>query len=133
MPSPAITVYYDGLCPVCSREVALYRRLDRPGRIAWRELARDAAYGSAPDPERRDFTLQQALTLLHVRDADGALRIGLEAHLLMWRQLPVFRLLAWAARRCPLLRWGLSHAYLAFTRRRPGLARRRRAMANTHA
>ncbi len=133
MPSPAITVYYDGLCPVCSREVALYRRLDRPGRIAWRALAVDEPAGSAPDPERRDFTLQQALTLLHVRDADGALRIGLEAHLLMWRQLPGFRLLAWATRRCPLLHWGLGHAYLAFTSRRPGLALRRRAAENAHA
>lgn len=35
----AITVYYDGLCPVCSGEVMLYRRLDSCGQIRWRDLA----------------------------------------------------------------------------------------------
>jgi predicted DCC family thiol-disulfide oxidoreductase YuxK len=114
-----ITVYFDGYCPVCSREVALYRRLDRHARIRWLDLA-------GPTDVLRDagFSLTAALDLLHVRDVDGGLRIGLDAHLLMWERLPGLRWLAWAVRRHAGLRRVLEAAYRAFTRRRPGLTRR---------
>lgn len=70
--------------------------------------------------------MAEALELLHVRDSDGALKVGFDAHLAMWSRLPGFRWLA------VLVRGGLprrvsQRVYLAFTRRRPGLVRRMRA------
>lgn len=114
-----LTVYFDGACPVCSREVALYRRLDRRARIRWLDLA-----GSADVLRDTGFRLAAALELLHVREADGGLSIGVDAHLKMWERLPGLRWLAWVLRRYPRVRRRFEIAYLAFTRRRPGLVRR---------
>ncbi|MGN6519307.1 MAG: thiol-disulfide oxidoreductase DCC family protein [Dokdonella sp.] len=116
----AITVYYDGLCPVCGREVALYRRVARPGAIRWRDLAggRDVLRGES-------FDLDAALALLHVRDAGGALHVGLAAHLVLWDRLPGLRRLAGVLRAHPRLRRAFDAIYVAFTQRRPGLRRRR--------
>ena len=43
---PKLTVWYDGSCPLCQREIALMRRLDRRGAIGFVNL--DEA-----EPERR--------------------------------------------------------------------------------
>jgi len=113
----SITVYYDSECPVCSREVDVYRKLDRPGRIRWHDLGNHA--GDLPD-------LDAAYELLHVRDARGVLQVGFAAHLLMWQHLPAFRLLAWTLRRCRPSAYIAERIYLWLTARRPGLMRRRR-------
>lgn len=114
-----ITVFFDGLCPVCSREVRLYRRLQRRGAIRWRDLAAD------PEVLRDEpFGLAEALTLLHVRDGAGTLRIGLDAHLCLWANLPGFRWIAQLVRRSAAIRRLSESIYLDFTRRRPGLRRR---------
>lgn len=114
-----ITVWFDGFCPVCRREVAVYRRLAAPGAVAWVDLV-------APDALRHEaFDLAAALDLLHVRDSDGRLRIGLDAHLCLWRRLPGWWLLAVVLGRSPRLRGVADRVYRAFTARRPGLARRR--------
>ena len=114
-----ITVYFDGFCPICSREVRLYRHLQRRGAIRWRNLAGDP--GVLRD---EPFGLAEALTLLHVRDGDGTLRVGLDAHLSLWACLPGFGAIVWLVRRSTLIRRLLNAIYLDFTRRRPGLRRR---------
>ncbi|MBX3700998.1 MAG: DUF393 domain-containing protein [Dokdonella sp.] len=117
----AITVYYDGQCPLCGREVALYRRLVAPDAVCWRNLA------VGPEVLREeDFDLTAALALLHVRDENGALQIGLDAHLLLWQRLPAWRHLAWALRRSDRARRLFERIYRLFTAHRPGLRRRQR-------
>lgn len=116
----AITVYYDGLCPVCGREVAVYRRLAAPGTVVWRDLAGDPRV-----LQYEPFGIEAALSLLHVRDADGGLHVGLPAHLVLWERLPLLRSLARGLRRCAFARRVFERCYLAFTARRPGLRRRR--------
>ena len=118
MPSNApITVYFDGACPVCRREVALYRRIAAPGAVCWTDIA-------SPDALHHEtFCLDAALALLHVRAADGTLRIGLDAHLLLWARLPGWRALAWVLARSAPLRHVADRGYRWFTARRPGLVR----------
>ncbi|MBB5207599.1 thiol-disulfide oxidoreductase DCC family protein [Chiayiivirga flava] len=119
MPTIApITVFFDGLCPVCRREVALYRRLAAPGAVRWTDIAQPAAL------DGETFGLDAALALLHVRDGGGALRIGLDAHLLLWARLPGWRVLAWVLVRNAPLRRAADAGYRWFTARRPGLVRR---------
>lgn len=120
----SITVYYDGECPVCRREVSVYRQLDRIHRIRWQNLAVD--FDDSLD-------VDAAYRLLHVRNTDGALHIGFAAHLLMWRCLPGFRLLSWTLRRCRPAREIAERIYLWLTARRPGLVRRERASGGSNA
>jgi predicted DCC family thiol-disulfide oxidoreductase YuxK len=119
-PSP-ITVFFDGYCPVCRREVAAYRRLAPAAAVVWRDIAQDA-----PTTAADGFDLAAALALLHVRDGDGRLRIGLDAHLCLWQHLPGWRLLVPPLQRLPGLRRGVDALYRLFTRYRPGLRRRER-------
>ncbi len=120
----SITVYYDGDCPVCSREVSIYRRLDRAGRIRWQNLAVDLD---------DSLDVEAAFRLLHVRDSDGAMHIGFAAHLVMWQSLPGFHLLAWTLRCCRPGHEIAERIYLWLTARRPGLVRRQRAEGGSNA
>ncbi len=82
-------MFYDGDCPLCRREVAHYRRLDRSGRIDWIDIARDAEALAAHKLDRAD-----AMAQLHVRDRDGALVTGAAAFAAVWAELPYYRWLA---------------------------------------
>ena len=80
--SKPIEVYYDGGCPVCSREIAVYRA--RPGAegFRWTDVnAEAAALGG-------DLTREAALARMHVRRADGTLLSGAAAFAEMWRHMP---------------------------------------------
>ena len=82
-PSP-LTVYYDGACPVCRREIGFYRT--RTGEAV---TYCDAALDARPAP---DLSREAALERFHVRLADGSLLSGAAAFLALWRQTPGFRL-----------------------------------------
>jgi predicted DCC family thiol-disulfide oxidoreductase YuxK len=85
--TPAITVYYDGACPVCRREIGFYR--SRTGSsVTYCDVAVEAC--PAPDLSRED-----ALQRFHVRRGDGMLVSGAAAFLALWRETPGF---TWAAR-----------------------------------
>ena len=118
---PCMTVFYDGTCPLCRREVVLYRWLDRGRHIRWLDMSVRCETLAG-----ESFTMAAALELLHVRESDGVLKVGFDAHLAMWDRLPGFRRLAGFVRG-GLLRRASERFYLAFTRRRPGLVRRMRA------
>ncbi len=79
-------VFYDGACPVCSREVALYRT--RPGAEAfeWVDVHRAAPGELGPGLSR-----ERALARMHVRTRDGRLLSGAAAFGAIWRGLPGFR------------------------------------------
>ena len=78
-----LTVYYDGACPVCSREIGFYRT--RTGSaVNYCDVAAEAC--PAPDLKRED-----ALERFHVRLGDGSLVSGARAFLALWRETPGFR------------------------------------------
>jgi predicted DCC family thiol-disulfide oxidoreductase YuxK len=84
-----ITVYYDGLCGLCAREIAYYRRIAPAGIFDWQDIARNPAPLGA-----LGITQAEALKLLHARDAEGQMHVGVAAFLLIWQQLPHWRVLA---------------------------------------
>ena len=90
------TVYFDGACPVCKREIAHYRQQAGATSIAWVDAAVcDSAHLGGLD---RDT----ALARLHVRRADGSLESGAAAFIALWAQLPRYSWLARIAARGPL-------------------------------
>lgn len=80
-----IEVYFDGACPICSREIAYYRA--RPGADAFRFVDASAADATLGPGLTRDT----ALARMHVRRADGSLATGAAAFAEMWRHMPGLR------------------------------------------
>ncbi len=114
---PKLTIYYDGACPLCLREIGFYRRRKGADALAWVDVSEeaDAAAGDriAPDLSRCD-----ALARFHVRDKDGRLRSGARAFAELWAALPTFRPFGVVARTPPIV-WVLEGAYRAFLKIRP--------------
>lgn len=109
-----VKVWFDGACPLCTREIALMRRLDKRGAITFV----DVAAGSDPScPVDR----AQLLARFHAEE-DGVLHDGAAAFAAMWRAIPLLRPLGLAARNRAVLRV-LEAAYLRFLRLRPRLQR----------
>ncbi|RZM37088.1 MAG: DUF393 domain-containing protein [Sphingomonas sp.] len=107
-----LTVWHDGNCPLCRREIAIMRRLDRGGRITFV----DATGTEACPIDRADL-----LARFHAME-DGRLLSGAAAFAAMWRAIPVLRPLGLLARYRPVL--GLmERAYLRFLKVRPRLQR----------
>ena len=114
MSSPQqVTVWFDSGCPLCVREIAFMRRLDKSGAIDFVDL-----HSAAGCPVDREALLAR----LHARDTDGSLLSGAAAFAAMWRAIPLLRPLGVAARWRPLLAV-MEFAYRGFLRVRPALQR----------
>jgi predicted DCC family thiol-disulfide oxidoreductase YuxK len=85
---PTCTVYYDGGCPVCSREIDFYRTRTADGTVNYVDVAATAD-NPAPDLDRA-----AALARFHVRRADGTLVSGGRAFVALWGQVPALRVAA---------------------------------------
>ncbi len=109
-----IIVWHDGACPLCRREIALMRRLDRRGAIDFVDVA-DAEDAACP------IDRGELLARFHAME-DGTLLSGAAAFAAMWRALPVLRPLGLAARN-PIVLGLLERGYRIFLRIRPGLQR----------
>jgi len=108
-----VTVWYDGGCPLCRREIALMRRLDRRGRIEFVDIDQ----GNADCPLDR----VQLLARFHAREGDR-IHDGAAAFAAMWRAIPWLRPFGMLARIPPFL-WLLEAGYRIFLKLRPRLQR----------
>lgn len=110
----SVKVWYDGACPLCLREIAVMRRLDRRGRITFVDVAQGADFSCPID--------RAALLARFHAEEDGVIHSGAAAFAAMWRAIPLLRPLGLAARSPAVLRV-LEAAYLRFLRVRPRLQR----------
>jgi predicted DCC family thiol-disulfide oxidoreductase YuxK len=83
------TVYYDGACPVCSREVQFYQGRDGANSFVWVDVAQADEAALGPGLSRNE-----ALARMHVRRADGTIVAGAAAFAEIWRGMPGLRWLA---------------------------------------
>lgn len=79
----ALTIYFDGACPVCSREIAFYRRQPGADACAWVDAAACAEPALGPG-----LTRNAALGRFHVRRPDGELVGGMRGFAALWQVLP---------------------------------------------
>ncbi len=108
-----LTVWFDGDCPLCVREISLMRRLDRRQAIEFVDVT--GGQGCPIDQ-------QTLLARFHARERGGELVSGAAAFAAMWRAIPLLRPLGLAARWQPLQQL-LEVLYLQFLRIRPRLQR----------
>jgi len=80
------TVFYDGGCPICSREVQFYQGRDGSDSFAWVDVARADESALGPGLSR-----EAALARMHVRRADGTIVSGAAAFAEIWRGMPGMR------------------------------------------
>ncbi|GGY57095.1 thiol-disulfide oxidoreductase DCC family protein [Parvularcula lutaonensis] len=111
-----LTVYYDGACPLCVREIALLRRLDRRNRIAFENVAEPDAPVSCP------VDREKLLARFHVKLPQGEIVDGARAFTEAYARVPG---LAWVRH---FGRWGPSRValdalYALFLKLRPALQR----------
>ena len=108
-----LTVWHDGGCPLCRREIALMRRLDRNHAIEFV----DASRGDACPRDRAEL-----LARFHARENGRMLAVAARG-----RTSPVVRPLGRAARNHVVLA-ALDRVYALFLRARPALQRAARRL-----
>lgn len=109
-----LTVWFDGACPLCTREVAFFDWLDRRGAIHFEDISQSGS----PCPLDR----AQMLARFHAQEQGKPIVSGAAAFAAMWRAIPILRPLGELAR-VPALLWALERLYLGFLKVRPRLQR----------
>jgi predicted DCC family thiol-disulfide oxidoreductase YuxK len=113
-----LTVWFDGSCPLCVREIAIMRRLDNRRAIEFIDVAVPGEYDCPVGKE-------DLLARFHARE-NGEMLSGASAFAAMWRAIPILRPIGMLAR-IPIILALLERAYVAFLKVRPKLQRRLRA------
>ncbi len=113
-----LTIFYDGACPLCAREIAFYRRRKGAGRLNWVDVSQLPPDGEvAPGLSQGD-----ALARFHVMDHQGRLISGGRAFTEIMARLDAFGLFGRVLRREPFASL-LDGAYALFLPLRPRLQR----------
>ncbi|ASD64602.1 thiol-disulfide oxidoreductase DCC family protein [Bdellovibrio bacteriovorus] len=113
-----ITVYYDGLCHLCSREITHYKKLKGADRITFIDITSSDfdAISEGLDP----YKIHKSL---HVRDSEGHIVTGVEAFIVIWTQLESLKKIVPLASFGPVKKT-LEAGYFLFAKVRPLLPRK---------
>jgi predicted DCC family thiol-disulfide oxidoreductase YuxK len=107
-----ITVYFDGQCGLCRREISFYQRIASKKAVAFVDLT------DHPDVLKKDGVDQlDSLRILHVRNDQNALVTGVDAFRAIWSAIPPFGILAFLIG-LPLIRPMVEWGYARFAERR---------------
>jgi predicted DCC family thiol-disulfide oxidoreductase YuxK len=116
------TIFYDGLCQLCSREIDLFRKRVQDGSLTYVDIA-DPSF----DPVVHGVDPVRVNRHMHVRDdTSGQMLIGVDALIGMWECVPGFRWLA-KLTRLPVFRQLSEVGYFFFAWIRPKLPKRKRS------
>ena len=84
-----IIVFYDGKCGLCRREINHYRKIAPEGVFDWQDITE-----SSHDLKKEGISLSKGLEILHAKDADGKIHVGLDAFILIWKHLKRWKVLS---------------------------------------
>jgi len=83
-----ISVFYDGDCQLCSKEIKFYQKLDKNSKFDWIDIN-----------QNRDILNKYGLNyidiqkIFHVIDKKGYVNKGVDGFLIIWRELKYWRIL----------------------------------------
>ncbi|MFO0725533.1 MAG: DUF393 domain-containing protein [Myxococcota bacterium] len=109
--SPTVEVFFDGLCPLCAREIDLLRRMDRRQQIRFTDIAAPEFSASAIGFEQAEL-----MARIHARLPDGSWIEGVEVFRRLYQAVGFGPLVALT--RLPGVSWALDRAYQWFAKNR---------------
>jgi predicted DCC family thiol-disulfide oxidoreductase YuxK len=112
-----IKIFFDGQCPLCSREIAFYKRQKGAELLEWIDI-----YNSSLSDYPDGLTPAKALKRFHVLGSDGKLESGGKGFVLLWLALPKFSFFGKAFNNS-YMGWILECAYKTFVYFRPFMQR----------
>jgi predicted DCC family thiol-disulfide oxidoreductase YuxK len=118
MEAQKISVFYDGLCIICSREIDHYRKSRGADRVNFVDICNPSF-----DPVANGLDPFAVHKVMHVRRVDGTLATEVDAFIEIWKTLPGYRWLASIAS-VSMVRFFMNIGYQAFVKIRPFLPRR---------
>ena len=120
----ALTVMFDGACPLCRREVGVYQALKPLEPVAWLDVSQTSA--DIPPEDRARY-----LARFHIRKRDGQLLSGAAAFVALWQTMPGWR---WLGRlgSLPGVTPMLEVLYRGFLHLRPNIQRLVRTLDTAH-
>lgn len=109
-----IEVFFDGECPICSREMAMIRKLDQDRRIDCTDIA-----SSSFDANAQGLDGDAVNRQIHGRLSDGRIVTGVEVFRQIYQLLGFRRCVSWSRR--PGVARILDYSYAVFARYRKRL------------
>lgn len=87
--SQKIKIFYDGRCKLCMREIIYYRKVASSDIFEWIDI------NKAPHALiHKGVSLSDGLMYMHAQDESGELHIGVDAFILIWKNLNFWCMLA---------------------------------------
>lgn len=92
MENQKFAIYFDGLCPLCTKEIKHYKKIDKNNTIDFIDI-------SNPSFDSRKIGIDpvEINKKFHVKTTDGQFIKGVEAFIAIWKHLDIFRPLQLAA------------------------------------
>jgi predicted DCC family thiol-disulfide oxidoreductase YuxK len=110
----SVSVFFDGSCPLCRREVRMYQKMASSVPIRWIDVA------SSMEENTTGRSCAELMSRFHIRTADGALLSGARAFVALWLLFPGWRHLGRLGS-LPLMPAILELAYRGFLLIRPAM------------
>ena len=93
-----LSVLYDGSCPLCAREIAIYQRQQGADAIRWLDVSQ------IPEADiPLGLSRQAVLARFHVIRRDGSAAVGAAGFVELWKAIPKLRLVGRLASLPPVL------------------------------
>ena len=116
MPKKAnLTVFYDGACPLCEREINFFKNRSGAEQVDWVDVS-----NSDEEYVHQGLSREEAMSRFHVVTSEGEILSGGSAFAGLWRSISIFKPLGWMFRIKPLA-WLLDRLYDYFLKHRPRL------------
>ena len=80
-----VTIYYDGQCHLCSREIDHYKTFPTADRVIWKDIA-DPRF----DAQAEGRSLEEFNRAIHLKRTSGEFVVGVDAFLELWEALDRF-------------------------------------------
>ena len=103
-----IKVFYDGKCNLCSSEINYYRRISPTGIFDWVDINLMHS-----DFVNTSIKVSDALKILHVIDNNNTLHLGVDAFIIIWKNLSYWKIIAKIVS-IPIIRQIVNITYRAF-------------------